>query len=160
MKQEKVMVNQLLDWARTNNNIRTVMMTSSRANPHAFTDLFTDYDFEIFVDDLDAFVRDDVWLDQFGTLIKKVVLQNGNWRTRLGLYEDGTKIDFLISTNEYIKHLASIREMSERYDNGYKVLMDKDEITKNEGARAVYKKAGFMETEISPWGEPVGCLPP
>lgn len=130
MKQEKEMVNQLLDWARANNNIRTVLMTSSRANPHAFTDLFTDYDFEIFVDDLDAFVRDDAWLDQFGTLIKKVVLQNGNWRTRLVLYEDGTKIDFQISTNEYIKHLAFIRELPKGYDNGYKVLLDKDEITK------------------------------
>ncbi|MBS8263614.1 aminoglycoside adenylyltransferase [Mesobacillus boroniphilus] len=130
MKQEQEMINQLLEWARQNENIRSVLMTSSRANPHAFTDLFTDYDFEIFVKDLDGFTRDDGWLNQFGTLIKKVVLQDGNWRTRLVLYEDGTKIDFQVSTVEFIKHLGAMTELPERYDNGYKVLLDKDEITK------------------------------
>jgi aminoglycoside 6-adenylyltransferase len=120
MKQEQAMLGLLLDWARQNDNIRTVLMTSSRANPHAFTDLFTDYDFEIFVKDLDAFAMDDGWLNQFGQLIKKVVLQDGNWRTRLVLYEDGTKIDFQISTNDYIKHLAARTELPKKYDNGYK----------------------------------------
>jgi len=129
MKLEQEMIGQLLDWARKNDNIRTVLMTSSRANPHAFTDLFTDYDFEIFVNDLNAFTEDDGWLDQFGSLIKKVVLEDGNWRTRLVLYEDGTKIDFQITTNDFVKHLASLSELPEGYDNGYKVLLDKDGIT-------------------------------
>ncbi|UYZ23745.1 aminoglycoside 6-adenylyltransferase [Mesobacillus jeotgali] len=129
MKQEQEMIGQLLDWARKNNNIRTVLMTSSRANPHAFTDLFTDYDFEIFVNDLNAFTEDDGWLEQFGQLIKKVVLEDGNWRTRLVLYEDGTKIDFQITANDFVKHLASLSELPEGYDNGYKVLLDKDGIT-------------------------------
>lgn len=62
MKQEQEMLRQLLEWAGNQENIRTVLMTSSRANPYAFTDLFTDYDFEIFVNDLDAFVKDDDWL--------------------------------------------------------------------------------------------------
>lgn len=42
MKQEKEMLSLLVDWAQRNDHIRTVLMTSSRANPHAFTDLFTD----------------------------------------------------------------------------------------------------------------------
>ncbi len=130
MKQEQEMLSQLLEWAGNQENIRTVLMTSSRANPYAFTDLFTDYDFEIFINDLEAFVRDDDWLEQFGSLIKKVVLQDGDWRTRLVLYEDGTKIDFQISTIEFIKQLASRTDLPERYDNGYKVLLDKDGIAK------------------------------
>jgi aminoglycoside 6-adenylyltransferase len=130
MKQEKEMLSLLVDWAQRNDYIRTVLMTSSRANPHAFTDLFTDYDFEIFVDDLEGFISDDGWLDHFGTLIKKVVLQDGNWRTFLVLYEDGTKIDFQISTNDFIKSLAELKELPAKYDNGYKVLMDKDDYTK------------------------------
>jgi diamine N-acetyltransferase len=28
----------------------------------------------------------------------------------------------------------------------------------NEGARAVYKKAGFVETEIAPWGEQIAAF--
>ncbi|WP_226675323.1 aminoglycoside 6-adenylyltransferase [Mesobacillus jeotgali] len=130
MKQEQQMLNELLGWARQNDNIRTVLMTSSRANPRAFTDLFTDYDFEIFVNELDSFVQDDGWLDQFGSLIKKVVLQDGDWRTRLVLYEDGTKMDFQITTNDFVKHLASMSELPDAYDNGYKVLLDKDGIAK------------------------------
>lgn len=139
MKQEQEMIGQLLDWARKNDNIRTVLITSSRANPHAFTDLFTDYDFEIFVNDLNAFTKDDGWLDQFGSLIKKVVLEDGNWRTRLVLYEDGTKIDFQITTNDFVKHLAAMTVLPKKYDNGYKVLLDKDGIT--EGIQAPSYKA-------------------
>ncbi|RSD28850.1 aminoglycoside 6-adenylyltransferase [Mesobacillus subterraneus] len=130
MKQEKEMLGLLLDWARKEENVRTILMTSSRANPHALTDLFTDYDFEIFVEDLDTFMLDDGWLEQFGSLIKKVSLQDGEWRTRLVLYEDGTKIDFQITSNDYVKSLASMSELSAKYDNGYKVLLDKDGVTK------------------------------
>ncbi|MBT2680103.1 aminoglycoside 6-adenylyltransferase [Bacillus sp. ISL-35] len=160
MKQEQEMVSLLLDWAQRNDHIRTVLLTSSRANPYAFTDLFTDYDFEIFVDDLDVFMSDDGWLDQFGVLIKKVVLQDGNWRTRLVLYEDGTKIDFQISTNDFIKSLAELTELPAKYDNGYKVLLDKDGLTK--GIPAPSYKAYFTRkpseeiyTEIinSFWGD-------
>ncbi len=130
MKQEQEMFSLLHDWAQRNDNIRTVLLTSSRANPHAFTDIFTDYDFEIFVEDLDAFISDDGWLDQFGSLIKKVALQDGNWRTRLVLYEDGTKIDFQISTSDHIQRLAELTELPTKYDNGFKVLLDKDGFAK------------------------------
>jgi aminoglycoside 6-adenylyltransferase len=160
LKQEQVMVKQLLDWAKPNENIRTVLMTSSRANPYAFTDLFTDFDFEIFVDDLEAFSNDDAWLDQFGSLIKKVVLQNGNWRTRLVLYEDGTKIDFQVTTNDFVKHLASMPELPDAYDNGYKVLLDKDGITKGISAPSymayITKKPSaerFADIINSFWGD-------
>ncbi|CAM3727300.1 aminoglycoside 6-adenylyltransferase [Mesobacillus thioparans] len=130
MKHEQEMFILLQEWAQRDENIRMVLLTSSRANPHAFTDIFTDYDFEIFVEDLDAFISHDGWLDQFGSLIKKVALQDGNWRTRLVLYEDGTKIDFQISTSDHIQRLAEFTELPAKYDNGFKVLLDKDGFAK------------------------------
>ena len=160
MKQEQEMISLLLAWARQNENIRTVLMTSSRANPYAFTDLFTDYDVELFVNNLDALEKDDGWLNRFGSLIKKVVLQDGNWRTRLVLYEDGTKIDFQISTNDYIEDLAGMKELPAKYDNGYKVLLDKDGLAKQIPVPSykayITKKPTheqFAETINSFWGD-------
>ncbi|MFD2045426.1 aminoglycoside 6-adenylyltransferase [Ornithinibacillus salinisoli] len=128
MKKENKMFEELLSWARNNENIRSILLTSSRANPHAFTDLFTDYDFELFVTDLLPFLASDSWLDQFGIVIKRVPLKttkNNNWITRLVLYEDGTKIDFQISTIASFKKITNTSELPPEYDNGYKVLLDK-----------------------------------
>jgi aminoglycoside 6-adenylyltransferase len=134
MKKEEEMFGQLLDWAKNNEEIRTIILTSSRANPNAFKDMFTDYDFELFVKDLRSFLNSDNWLGNFGTIIKRVPLkavEKENWITRLVLYEDGTKIDFQISTNESVKKLANETHLPPEYDNGYKVLLDKDNLTKD-----------------------------
>ena len=134
MKKEEEMFGQLLDWAKNNEEIRTIILTSSRANPNAFKDMFTDYDFELFVKDLRPFLISDKWLENFGTIIKRVPLkavENECWITRLVLYEDGTKIDFQISTNESVNKLANKTQLPPEYDNGYKVLLDKDKLTKD-----------------------------
>ncbi len=134
VKKEEEMFGQLLDWAKNNEEIRTIILTSSRANSNAIKDMFTDYDFELFVKDLRPFLNSDKWLEKFGTIIKRVPLkavENENWITRLVLYEDGTKIDFQISTNESVNKLANETQLPPEYDNGYKVLLDKDNLTKD-----------------------------
>ena len=48
--------------------------------------------------------------------------------------------------------LLVVEEIKRKNTNGIPTIMigyNQD----NEGARAAYKKAGFMETEIAPWGE-------
>jgi aminoglycoside 6-adenylyltransferase len=93
------MFSRLLEWGEKNETIRTILLTSSRANPNALKDLFTDYDVEFFVQDLQPFLNSDSWIHNFGKIISCFPLkpvENENWITRLVLYEDGTKIDFQI----------------------------------------------------------------
>jgi aminoglycoside 6-adenylyltransferase len=134
MKTEEEILGQLLHWGQSNDDIRTIILTSSRANPNAFKDLFTDYDVELFVRDLQPFLISDHWLENFGKIIACFPLKpevNDNWITRLVLYEDGLKIDFQISTMESVKQLANALQLPPRYDNGYKILLDKDHLTQH-----------------------------
>jgi aminoglycoside 6-adenylyltransferase len=124
----------LLEWGESNETIRTIILTSSRANQNAQKDIFSDYDVELFVQDLEPFLNSDNWIHTFGKMLSCFPLravENENWITRLVLYEDGTKIDFQISTNESVKKLVNASQLPPEYDNGYKVLLDKDNLTQN-----------------------------
>ncbi|WP_052737924.1 aminoglycoside 6-adenylyltransferase [Bacillus sp. SA1-12] len=134
MKKEEIMFRELTDWANSKEVIRTIILTSSRANPNAYKDVFTDFDIELFVSDLQPFLTSDRWLDNFGTMITTIPLrpvENDGWITRLVLFEDGTKIDFQIYTSESLKELSNNQQLPVKYDNGYKVLLDKDNLTKD-----------------------------
>ncbi|WP_416150109.1 aminoglycoside 6-adenylyltransferase [Salipaludibacillus sp. HK11] len=134
MRKEETMLAQLLEWAKKNEEIRTIILTGSRANPYAFKDVFTDYDIELFVKDLQPFLNSDTWMERFGEVVTFDPLkasENDGWITRLVLYEDGTKIDFQISTNESVKKLTNKPDIPLEYENGYMVLLDKDNFTKD-----------------------------
>jgi len=51
MNTTKDMVQTVTDWAKDNENVRAVVLTSSRANPQAPVDRLSDYDIELFVRD-------------------------------------------------------------------------------------------------------------
>lgn len=121
----------LLDWAKSNEEIRTIILTNSRAKLEASKDLFSDYNVELLVKDLQPFLSDE-WVGNFGAIISLRPLKavvNENWVTRLVLYEDGVRIYFQISTNESVKQLTKASRLPPEYDNGYKVLLDKDNLT-------------------------------
>ncbi|MEW9501007.1 aminoglycoside 6-adenylyltransferase [Jeotgalibacillus marinus] len=130
MQSEEQFYPTLLNWAEKFESIRVVLQTSSRANPHAFKDRFTDYDIELFVEDLEWFLQDK-WLAQFGELIAAVPLNpmiDHQHLTRLVLFEDGTKIDFQI---QHLDCLQKFQTLPPEYDNGYQVLLDKDHLTEH-----------------------------
>lgn len=128
---------QLLDairnWAETNDDIRVMLLTSSLVNPVAPVDEFSDLDIEFAVKDLPAFLKDDSWLANFGNIIA-VIVENedafdGIHAMRMVFYEDYSKVDFkLFSIPNFLKEAAK-PELSEDWDVGYKVLIDKDDLT-------------------------------
>ncbi|MCA0987618.1 aminoglycoside 6-adenylyltransferase [Guptibacillus algicola] len=134
MKDQKRMLMDLMEWGKADANVRALLMTSSRANPHAFRDVFTDYDIEVFAEDLERFLKDDTWLKRFGdrmTTVPLIPRKNEGWITRLVMYMDGTRVDFQISTTESLKEIAQLEELPPHYDLGYKVLLDKDQIVED-----------------------------
>ncbi|RKL64696.1 aminoglycoside 6-adenylyltransferase [Salipaludibacillus neizhouensis] len=134
MRKQEKMFDQLLEWGKRNEEIRTIILTSSRANPYAFKDVFTDYDIELFVNDLLPFLNSDKWMEHFGEVVTfdpLKPLEKDGWITRLVLYADGTKIDFQISINESVRKLTNKSHIPLEYDNGYMVLLDKDNITED-----------------------------
>ena len=108
------------EWAARTDNVRAVILTSSRTNPEVPVDFLSDYDIELFVRDLNPFLSRDEWLELFGTILvrwPRVPPQGDEGTTRLVLYEDAPRIDFQIKKaaklSEYVSSLPDF------YDIGY-----------------------------------------
>jgi len=127
MQQEKEVIEKLQNWANENNSVRAVILTGSRVTPNSHTDIFSDYDVELYVKNIQQFMNDE-WLTFFGDImirwpLKPMSTFNKDWITRLVLFENEVRIDFQITSKKSIDPSA--------YDSGYKVLVDKDSLTKN-----------------------------
>mgnify|MGYP001216069405 CR=1 FL=1 len=128
MRDEKQMMQTLLEVASTDDRIRLVTLEGSRTNVNIARDHYQDYDVSYFVTDMDSFMKSDMWLDVFG---KRIFMQKpedmelfspelGNWFSYLMLFEDGNRIDLtLIPTEE-------VETYFENSDGLVEVLLDKD----------------------------------
>ena len=125
MRTEKEVLAQFDKWAQGNDLIRAAILTSSRVNPERETDFLSDYDIVLYVADLQPFRKSDQWLDAFGSVMvrwprRPRSMPGETAITRLVLFRDGIRIDFCI-TDE-------IKIAPDAYDDGYRILLDKDNL--------------------------------
>lgn len=112
-------------WGDGEPSVRAAILTSSRVHPASeVVDIFSDFDIEVYVDNLGRYGTSDDWMDAFGTILvrcpwKPTSFEEG-WLTRMAVFKDGFRIDFQLTDQELVK---------ERYVDGYRVLIDKDRIT-------------------------------
>jgi aminoglycoside 6-adenylyltransferase len=141
MRTESDVIAQLKRWAAAQANVRTMILTSSRANPHRQPDVLSDYDVEVFVRDVTPFAEDDAWVRKFGEIMVRWPIEpaptfSNEWITQLVLYEDGTRIDFQVT--------ALPPSASENLDAGYRVLVDKD------GVGAALSDPTYLRYHVQP----------
>jgi aminoglycoside 6-adenylyltransferase len=125
---ENEVLHQLKSWAEKWENIRAIILTSSRADPHRIPDVLSDYDIEVYVKSTEPIVKDDSWLNEFGRVMvrwpsRPQSTASEEWITQLVLFDDGIRIDFQFTDRKYIEF--------QNFDNGYRVIVDKDGFTKN-----------------------------
>src|SRR4030043_401621 len=128
-------VDRLIEWANRKPDIRAVLLTSSRANPNETLDEFSDYDVIFVAEDIKRYLDDESWLEDFG---KVLVLYRDPVEVRYGFerfirvtqYESGLKIDFTLWPVGLLKHVAGMPELPDYIDDGYKILLDKDGLTR------------------------------
>ncbi|HMQ54346.1 MAG TPA: aminoglycoside 6-adenylyltransferase [Anaerolineae bacterium] len=125
MRTESEVLEVLKRWAEPQANVRTVLLTGSRADPRRQPDRLADYDVEVFVRDVRPFIENDAWVSHFGPVMVRWPRTpqptfSADWITQLVLYQDGLRIDFQITT------LAP--GASENLDSGYRVVVDKDKV--------------------------------
>lgn len=129
MRKEETVLNELINWGQTQENIRAVAMTSSRTNPNASVDIFTDYDIELIVTDIQDFNNNDQWISHFGNVLANIKDKDATSFTQLVLYSDGVRIDFSIYTlSEFLRETGQ-SSLPEHWNIGYKILLDKDGVT-------------------------------
>jgi aminoglycoside 6-adenylyltransferase len=141
---EKAVIGKLLEWAESKPDIRVVILTSSRAKPNAELDEFSDYDVIFVAEDIKPYREDESWLEEYGRVLvvyrDPIEIRFGHERfINVTQYENGLKIDFTFWPVPLIKHVAGMEKLPDYIDDGYKVLLDKDGLTK--GMKAPSGKA-------------------
>ena len=127
-------VDQLIRWAESQNLIRAVILTSSRAIPHGSVDLFSDYDVILVMRSIYPFYADRTWLEVFGPVLAMyrdpLIDDNGLMRSVYVVqYENVLKIDFSLWPVELLQRVTNSEQLPAEFDAGYQVLLDKDDLT-------------------------------
>lgn len=134
MSFEDPVLQKLARWADSQSSVRAMLLTSTRAIPDAPLDPFSDYDVILAVTDTGPFYEDRNWLNAFGPLL---VVYRDPPSEYYGLevfayitqYEDGLKIDFTLWPVEILRRVVADPLLPDELDNGYRILLDKDELT-------------------------------
>jgi aminoglycoside 6-adenylyltransferase len=131
---EDKVIQQLVDWGEQQALVCAVILTSSRAIPHAHTDAFSDYDVILVLREIKSFYEDRSWLETFGSVLAvyrdPLSLDRGFERAAyVTQYESGLKIDFSLWPVELLKQIASQPALPPEFDAGYQILLDKDNLT-------------------------------
>lgn len=145
-------VERVLAWAQARDDVRAVILTSSRARGDETVDALSDYDVIVAATDADELARDTSWTDAYGVRLARW----GDQSEVHGLatyfrgvvYDDGVKIDWTIWPDELLDRVAAADELPEHLDVGYRVLLDKD------GRTAAWAAPTYRAHIPSPPSEP------
>ena len=116
--------------------MRSLILTSTRAIPNAHVDAYSDYDVILVVDDVSAMLDDTSWLSDFGEVLiaywDPLELDPSTGAAHVGSvvnYTDGLKIDFSLWSRERYAVVTAGPDPAAELDAGYRVLVDKDDLT-------------------------------
>lgn len=135
MKAREDKLKQIVQWAESNPDIRAVLLTSSLVNPYAPVDDFSDLDVELVFVNRTSYESGNEWIRLFGDPISMIEedesVFDGKHAMKMVLYRDHVKVDFkLYQVPDFIEEINE-EELPEDWDVGYKVLIDKDNLTRN-----------------------------
>ncbi|HVN56021.1 MAG TPA: aminoglycoside 6-adenylyltransferase [Anaerolineaceae bacterium] len=138
-EKDKQVLDQLVAWGAAREDVRAMVLTSSRTNPTAPVDAFSDYDVIVAVNDIRPYFQDRGWLEDFGRVLVlyRDPIQRLNGVEKFAYitqYEDGLKIDFTLIHPEYLCGLAAAPVLPPDLEPGYIVLLDKDRLTRGMAA--------------------------
>ena len=126
-------LSRITSWAARQELVRAVILESSRAREGAELDAFSDYDALLALADTQPFVDDEAWLRGFGEPLVRFRDAFETWGhrayTRLVLYTDGTKIDYMLWPVALLRQVVAEQRLPDALDWGYRILLDKDNLT-------------------------------
>ena len=131
-------ISNLIQWAERRDSVRAMLLTSTRAVPvpNAPVDDFSDYDVVLIVEDIHPFHEERSWLSDFGEVLvaywDPIYLDPDFGLEKFGnvtQYADGLKIDFTFCPVEMLRKIVQAPSLPAELDAGYRVLLDKDNLT-------------------------------
>lgn len=130
------MIPALVTWGESQPDVRAMVLTSTRAIEGAPVDRFSDYDVIVISTDIQARYKDKSWIQAFGDVVidwwdpLEIDSETGFLTTGNIVYYSGTpKIDFTLWPLEMAGAVG--QQLPTELDAGYRVLLDKDDLTKS-----------------------------
>ncbi|MBX3011685.1 MAG: aminoglycoside 6-adenylyltransferase [Caldilineaceae bacterium] len=127
---------QLIAWAAAQPLVRAMLLTSTRAIPHATTDRLSDYDVILVVRDIHPFYADRHWLQSFGQVlvgywdpIQPEPDYGADYFGNVIQFADGLKIDFTFWPLTILQQIVAATRLPAELDAGYTILLDKEQLT-------------------------------
>jgi aminoglycoside 6-adenylyltransferase len=135
---EEVVVAELVAWGESDDDIRALVLTSTRAQGDGSADELSDYDLIVAVRDPDGFVARQSWSGARGPKLvgwgDESELLGERTTFRGVVYPDGVRVDFTIWPASLLERIAAADAVPDDLDLGYRVLADKDGATSKWGA--------------------------
>ena len=119
------MLKQVLRWADRQDDIRAIAITGSLARADDSTDRFSDLDLQIITTDSKRYTDADSWLDSLGEFWIRFPIHE-DVPYRLVWFAGGIKVDFQFLHPEAVRAQIAIGALSDEYQRGYVVALDKD----------------------------------
>jgi len=126
-------IRRLIAWVNPQDTIRAILITSTRAIPHAVLDDLSDYDIILVVRDIRPFVADRGWVEDFGAVLVTYwdpIAPDPNYQIdqaeNVVQYAAGLKIDFRLWPVALLHTITREPSLPSELDAGYRVLLDKD----------------------------------
>ena len=128
----------IVQWAQARTDIRAVLITSTRAIQDAKRDMLSDYDVILIVESIRPYVEDRSWINDFGDVL--VVYWDPVYPhpvygidmiANVTQYASGLKIDFTLQPVDLFREIIAAPELPAELDAGYRVLLDKDGLTRS-----------------------------
>ena len=134
METNNPVIAKLIEWGQMREDIRAIVMSSSRTNPNAqhLVDCLSDFDLDIIIQaDARSWYGDQSWIEDFGKILVGFVEppEREYGLEIFGcviLYEDGTKIDYTIMPVDIFRQVVAEPQLRGGWDDGHQVLLDKD----------------------------------
>lgn len=127
-------LNKIIAWATEESSIKVVLLTGSMAGKGP-RDEFSDYDIAIFTTNIKRYTKTDSWIHAIEDVWVyepcELHKHNKTYPTRLVIYKDGLQVDYALFDMAHLEDLKKTKTLPVAYNLGYKVLLDKDNLTKD-----------------------------
>lgn len=131
--EDDAVIRKLVGWGAAREDVRAMLLTSTRAVPGGAVDALSDYDVIVVARDIRPSMEDPSWVGDFGEVLiaywdpVETDPETGcEWSGNIVQYADGLKIDFTLWPAGMLERIAARDRLPDELDAGYRVLLDKD----------------------------------
>lgn len=121
------LLNNIRTWAEGEQSIKAAIISGSLVRNDHPGDDFADLDLEIFCDDPNNLVKNNLWMENISNVWVWIPEKsNEGYPARLVIFEGGYKVDFTFSPLEKLEKWINNQELPDALQTGYQFIIDRN----------------------------------